>query len=157
MGYIFKADTLERTWPPRSALIPPRCSKTVSDYNAYCDTRENPADGIERACDLRPQRQPMEGDYNVYEKDEGDGPFYAVKGSPWIYSTTGALDVNEKFQVLDTEGGVMEGLYAVAPTAWACLFTEKKEYVTYGGADQGWAFTSGYLAGQGIVDDMLAE
>jgi fumarate reductase flavoprotein subunit len=28
------------------------------------------------------------------------------------------------------------------------LFTEKKPYVTYGGAAQGWAYTSGYLAGK---------
>ena len=157
MGYIFKADTLEDL-AAQIGVDPATLSKTVSDYNAYCDTRENPADGIEKSpviYDL--SGNPMEGDYNVYEKVEGDGPFYAVKGSPWIYSTTGALDVNEKFQVLDTEGEVMEGLYAVGTDCLGVLFTEKKEYVTYGGADQGWAFTSGYLAGQGIVDDMLAE
>ena len=37
------------------------------------------------------------------------------------------------------------------------LFTEKKEYVTYGGADQGWAFTSGYLAGEKLAETILAE
>lgn len=87
---------------------------------------------------------------------EGDGPYYAVKGSPWIYSTTGALDVNEQFQVLNTEGEPMEGLYAVGTDCLGILFTEKKAYVTYGGADQGWAFTSGYLAAEDIADSILA-
>jgi fumarate reductase flavoprotein subunit len=37
------------------------------------------------------------------------------------------------------------------------LLTEKKEYVGYGGAAQGWAFTSGYLTGDIIADDILKK
>ncbi|MBR0463375.1 MAG: FAD-binding protein, partial [Clostridia bacterium] len=114
--------------------------------------------GIEKApviYDL--SGNPLEGDYNVYEKVEGDGPYYAVKGAPWIYSTTGALDVDEQFRVLKTDGEPLEGLYAVGTDCLGVLFTEKKEYVTYGGADQGWAVTSGYLAGRGLAETILAE
>jgi hypothetical protein len=35
------------------------------------------------------------------------------------------------------------------------LFTEKKPYVTFGGAAQGWAFTSGYLAGEIVSEFVL--
>jgi len=34
------------------------------------------------------------------------------------------------------------------------LFTEKKPYVTFGGANNGWALTSAYVGGQ-IIADMV--
>ena len=157
MGYIYKADTIEEL-ATEIGVDPATLAKTVADYNAYCDMQENPVDGVVKNTviyDL--SGNPLEGDYNVFEKVEGDGPYYAVKGSPWIYSTTGALDVNEQFQVLNTEGATIDGLYAVGTDCLGILFTEKREYVTYGGADQGWAFTSGYLAGDGIAQMILAE
>ena len=157
MGYIFKGDTLEEL-AAKLDVDAATLATTVSDYNAYCETKENPADGIEKhpvIYDI--SGNPMPGEYDVYEKVEGDGPFYAVKGSPWIYSTTGALDVNEQFEVLNTQGNPIEGLYAVGTDCLGILFTEKKEYVTYGGADQGWAFTSGYLAGMNIAEKILAS
>ena len=157
MDYIYKADTLEEL-AEKIGVDPATLAKTVSDYNSYCDTKENPPQGIEKnpvIYDL--SGRPMEGEYNVYEKVEGNGPYYAVKGAPWIYSTTGALDVDEQFRVLKADGEPLEGLYAVGTDCLGILFTEKKEYVTYGGADQGWAFTSGYLAGQKLAETILAE
>ena len=157
MDFIYKADTLEEL-AEKIGVDPATLAKTVSDYNSYCDTKENPPQGIEKnpvIYDL--SGRPMEGEYNVYEKVEGNGPYYAVKGAPWIYSTTGALDVDEQFRVLKADGEPLEGLYAVGTDCLGILFTEKKEYVTYGGADQGWAFTSGYLAGQKLAETILAE
>ncbi len=157
MDYIYKADTLEEL-AEKIGVDPATLAKTVADYNSYCDTKENPPQGIEKnpvIYDL--SGRPMEGEYNVYEKVEGNGPYYAVKGAPWIYSTTGALDVDEQFRVLKADGEPLEGLYAVGTDCLGIMFTEKKEYVTYGGADQGWAFTSGYLAGQKLAETILAE
>ena len=157
LDIIFKADTIEEL-AGKIGVDAATLAKTVADYNSYCDTKENPPQGIEKApviYDL--SGRPMEGDYNVYEKVEGNGPFYAVKGAPWIYSTTGALDVDEQFRVLKADGKPLEGLYAVGTDCLGILFTEKKEYVTYGGADQGWAFTSGYLAGEKLAETILAE
>jgi len=130
-------------------------AKTVHQYNEYCDTKKNPADGVEKSqkvLDL--SGTPISSDQDTFEKVEGEGPYYAVIGAPWVYSTTGGLDVNKHFQVLDREGSVIDGLYAVGTDCMGVLFTEKKEYVTYGGADQGWAFTSGYLAGSYIADEL---
>ena len=36
------------------------------------------------------------------------------------------------------------------------LYTEKKAYVTYGGAAQGWAYTSGYVCGKLVADSVAA-
>jgi hypothetical protein len=41
----------------------------------------------------------------------------------------------------------ISGLYASGTDCLGVLLTEKKAYVTYGGLAQGWAFTSGKLAG----------
>ena len=72
-------------------------------------------------------------------------------------SFTGALDIDEQFRVLKTDGQPLDGLYAVGTDCLGVLFTEKKEYVTCSGADQGWAFASGYLAGDGIAQTILSE
>ncbi len=157
MGYIYKADTLEEL-AEKINVDADTLVNTVKDYNEYCDTRTNPKDGIiksEVIYDL--SGNPVEGDYETFEKVEGDGAYYAVKGSPWIYSTVGALNVNEQFQVLDTNNMPIEGLYAAGTDCLGVLFTEKKEYVTYGGADQGWAFTSGYLLGKKLAEEFVNE
>lgn len=157
MDYIYKADNLEEL-AKTLELDPATLTKTVEDYNLYCDSRENPADGIVKSDTIYDlSGRPLEGDYDTFEKVKGDGPYYAVKGSPWIYSTTAALDINESFEVLNKNGEAIPGLYAVGTDSLGVLFTEKKEYVTYGGADQGWAFTSGYLVGGQIAEKIISE
>ncbi len=151
-GIVVKADSLEAL-AKALKMDPAVLTNTVSQYNTYCDTRENPADGIVKSAviyDL--SGQPLQGDYDTFHKVEGDGPYYAVVGSPWIYSTAGGLDINSDFQVLGTDGTAIGGLYAVGTDSLGVLLTEKKEYVGYGGAAQGWAFTSGYLTGAIVAE-----
>ena len=62
--------------------------------------------------------------------------------------------INENMQVLDTNGQVMEGLFCVGSDSAGVLFSEKKPYVTFGGANNGWALTSAYVGGQ-IIADMV--
>ena len=77
-----------------------------------------------------------------------DSEYYvAFAGAPYIYSTTGGLDVNENFQVLDTNGEVMPGLYACGTDSMGVLFHEDKAYTNYGGCAQGYCFVSGRDAG----------
>ena len=88
---------------------------------------------------------------------KSSGPYYAVIGAPYCYSTCGALDINENFNVLKADGETpINGLYAVGTDSMGVLFTEKKPYVTFGGGAQGWAFTSGYLAGE-IISEYVSE
>lgn len=157
MDYIYKADSIEDL-AKQIGVDAETLTTTINDYNEYCDTRENPKDGITKSdviYDL--SGNAIEGDYETFEKVNTDGPFYAVKGSPWIYSTVGALNVDENFQVLNTSNEPIGGLYAAGTDCLGVLFTEKKEYVTYGGADQGWAFTSGYLLGEKIGNKILGK
>ena len=56
--------------------------------------------------------------------------------------------------MLTLSGEAITGLYAVGTDSMGVLFTEKKEYVAYGGAAQGWAFTSGFLAGPIVAEEV---
>ena len=77
--------------------------------------------------------------------------YVAVTGAPYIYSVCAGLDVNEKMQVLKENGKTLDGLYAVGTDSMGVLFTNKKGYVNYGGVAQGYAFTSGKIAGEEIA------
>ena len=139
-GFIYKADTLEELAEvlgmDASSLV-----ETVESYNAAC------AAGVDEAF----------GKQEKYLRALGEGPYYAVTGCAHSYSTTGGLDVNTSFQVLQADGATpINGLYAVGTDCSGVLYTEKKAYVTYGGAAQGWAYTSGYVCGKLIADSVAA-
>ena len=79
----------------------------------------------------------------------GEGPYYAIKGYSHSFCSCGGLDINENFEVLKADGETaIGGLYAVGNESGGVLYTNKKPYVTYGGAALGWAYTSGRLAGR---------
>ena len=44
-------------------------------------------------------------------------PFYCIPRRPYVLGTLGGVDINEKMQVLDTEGNVIPGLYAAGNTS----------------------------------------
>ncbi len=152
-GIVVKADSLEEL-AVKLNIDEAVLSKTVSDYNDYCETRVDPADGIVKSETVFGISGPIVTDQNTFQKVEGEGPYYAVIGAPWVYSTVGGLDINENFQVLTSSGKAITGLYAVGTDSMGVLFTEKKEYVAYGGAAQGWAFTSGFLAGPIVAEEV---
>ncbi|MCR5088208.1 MAG: FAD-dependent oxidoreductase [Oscillospiraceae bacterium] len=81
--------------------------------------------------------------------------YVAFTGCPYIYSTCGGLDVNENFQVLDTEGQVMPGLFACGTDSMGVLFNEDKAYTNYGGCAQGYCFVSGRDAGSFAAQQIL--
>ena len=139
MGEAYKGDTLEELAAKlnidRSALL-----DTVRVYNGYCETGVDAEFGKESRY-LRPL-------------DPDQGPYYAFLGAPYCYSTTGGLDVNGKLQVLKKDGSTpLPGLYAAGTDCLGTLLTEKDAYVTYGGLAQGWAFTSGRIAGENAARD----
>ena len=134
-GIVFKADTLEEL-ATLTGMDPANLTKTVSTYNGYCEAGNDPD-----------YQKPAK-----YLDKIGAGPYYAIAGAPYCYTTCGALDINESFQVLKADGKTaIKGLFAVGTDAMGVLFTEKKEYVTFGGAANGWGLTSGYLAGPEIA------
>jgi len=135
MGFIFKADTIEDL--AKAINVDPSALKnTVETYNSYC------AKGKDEEFSKDPQ----------FLTAIGQGPYYAVKMASYSYNTCAGLDVNTKLQVLDTSGQPIEGLFCVGSDSAGVLFSEKKPYVTYGGANNGWALTSGYVCGESVAE-----
>ncbi len=135
MGFIYKADTIEEL----ASLIGVDAStlkETVDTYNGYCES------GVDEEY----------GKDAMYLETIGEGPYYAIKMASYSYNTVAGLDINANFQVLDTDGNAIEGLFAVGSDSAGVLFSEKKPYVTYGGANNGWALTSGYVCGVIVAD-----
>lgn len=128
-GIVTKANTIAEL---ATKMNMPNLAATVDTYNSYCtakrDTQFNkPAEFLDKI---------------------GSGPYYCITMASYTYGSCGGLDINERFEVLNTNGRVIEGLYAVGTDAMGVLFTEKKPYVTYGGANNGWGMVSGYLCGK---------
>ena len=68
-------------------------------------------------------------------------------GAAYVYSTTGGVEVDENINLVKTDGSIVDNVYVVGNDSLGCLTESNKAYVTYGGAAQGWALTSGRLAG----------
>lgn len=139
-GYVYKADTVEEL-AEMIGLDPVALNATVETYNGYC-TAGADADFGKDAALLTPV---------------GNGPYYAIKMASYSYNTVAGLDINTQFQVLDTNGQAMEGLYAIGSDSAGVLFSEKKPYVTFGGANNGWALTSAYVAGEVIAEQLNSK
>ena len=120
-GYVFKADTVEEL-AAAIGLDATALAETVDTYNSYCAQGKDDQFGKDAALLTQ----------------VGDGPYYAIKMASYSYNTCAGLDINENMQVLDTQGQVMEGLFCIGSDSAGVLFTEKKPYVTFGGANNGW-------------------
>jgi fumarate reductase flavoprotein subunit len=131
-GMVVKADTIEEL-AEKLNMDPATLRETVDNYNHYCETGVDEEFGKDKSL-----LDPI-----------GDGPYYGVIMASYCYGTVGGLDINEQFEVLQEDGKTpIEGLYSAGSECIGVLFTEKKAYVTYGGANNGWGWTSGFLCGQ---------
>lgn len=141
MGCMVKADTVAELAAlmgvPAAAL-----EKTLAAYESDCAAGKDAQFG-KAAEKLLPL---------------GEGPYYAMAGYSAAFSTVGGLDIDGNFNVLLADGETpISGLYAVGNESGGVLYSNKKPYVTYGGAALGWAFTSGRLAGGNAVKHALAK
>ena len=138
-GTAYKADTLEDL-AAQIGCEAETLKATVDTYNGYCES------GVDEQFGKDAQ----------YLDAIGEGPYYAIIGAPYCYTTCGALDINENFQVLKEDGETpIEGLYAVGTDSMGVLFSPKKAYVTFGGGANGWALTSGKLCGEVLAKALL--
>jgi len=103
-GWIKKADTLEAL-AGQIGLDGSALAKTVETYNAHAATGKDPLF----------RRGEIPGTKGV-GKIAGP-PFYAAEVYPGLYDTAGGLKINEKSQVLNTSGDVIEGLFAAGTNA----------------------------------------
>jgi len=135
MGVMVKADSFEEL-AEKMGVPAATLAATLKNYEAFC------ASGVDEQFGKAAEKlRPL-----------GEGPYYALKGYSAAFSTVGGLDIDENFNVLLKDGVTpINGLYAVGNDSGGVLYTNKKPYVTYGGAALGWAFTSGRLAGGNAV------
>lgn len=132
--YFAKADTLEelaeKVNVDASGLV-----QTVERYNSFV------ANGNDE--DFGRDAQYMN------EEIASEGPYYIVEQLPRYATTLGGLKIDENLNVINTDGQVIEGLYAAGDVAGG---TRGNDSIP--GADVGWAITSGYLAGRTIAEEI---
>jgi fumarate reductase flavoprotein subunit len=100
--------------------------KTVENYNSYVSGRED--DPFGRTGDSEPLM---------------DGHWWLIGPAKAYFTTTeGGVGINESFQVLDTDGRPIEGLYAVGANGMGGM-------ILWGhGLHIAWAITSGRMVGR---------
>ena len=76
-----------------------------------------------------------------------EGKIWCIKGAAYVYSTCGGLDIDTNLNLLKEDGTAIENIYVIGNDSLGVLNESDKAYVTYGGCAQGWALTSGRLAG----------
>ncbi|MCF0114477.1 MAG: FAD-dependent oxidoreductase [Erysipelotrichaceae bacterium] len=93
-GIVYKADTLEELAElidvPADTFV-----ETITKYNSYVDAGSDPDFGK-----------------NAFGPKIETAPFYAVPEKPAVHHTMGGLAINTNTEVLDTDGNVIDGLYA---------------------------------------------
>lgn len=100
LEYLYKNDLLVKADTIKEAadffgIDAVELQKTVDKYNSYV------ADGNDPEFKKRSLPSTVEV-----------GPFYILKATPAVHHTMGGIKINTNAQVLDTEGNVIEGLYA---------------------------------------------
>lgn len=136
-GFISKADTIEAL-AEDLGLDPATVKAELDAYNEGCKT------GVDALGKPAEFLEAME-----------EGPYYAIHAGMHCYGTCAGLDINESFQVLQADGEtVIGGLYCVGADGQGVVYTPEKAYVTYGGADNGWALMSGYVCGGKVVENL---
>ena len=124
------ADTLEEL-AGIVGMDPATLTATVETYNSYVQAGEDADFGRD------PARMTME---------IGEGPYYLVEQKPRFATTMGGLVVNTTLEVENTDGEVIDGLYAAGEVVGGVMGDDSPS-----GANNGWAVTSGKLAAENIA------
>jgi fumarate reductase flavoprotein subunit len=145
-GNVVKAETLEEL--AGELKVPPEnLTATVTQYNTF--VAKTATDSEYNKSNYSFFGPPA--DYytdGVTEDPTAAKGYTAILGAGYYYGTCGGLDIDGDMQVLNnTNHEKIPGLYAVGQDSMGVLFNKKKAYVGYGAAAQGWAITSGRLAG----------
>lgn len=112
--------------------------ETVNHYNEECA----------KAADADPDSTDADEDYGKHAQfmhPVEEGPYWLLETAASIFCTVGGIEVNEKNQVLDTEGKVIGGLYAGGCDAGG-LFGDSYDVKFAPGSTASWAMNSGRFA-----------
>ncbi len=134
-GCIVKADTLEEL-ATALGMDPATLTQTVADYNSYCET------GVDEQYGKDAQYLCSLGD---------EGPYYAVIGEAWNYSSSGGLYIDDTFTVMmDDLTTPISGLYATGTDVLGFVPS------AFGGDAQAWSYISGYFAAENAMEYIAA-
>jgi uncharacterized protein with FMN-binding domain len=127
---------------------------TIDQYNGYVDlaTAGSPTNDLFDKSAVAGWFGPPTNYYTTKIKSDDSVGYTAILGAGYYYGTCGGVDIDTDMQVLDTSKAKISGLYAVGQDSMGVLFNENKAYVGYGAAAQGWAITSGRIAGARAAD-----
>ena len=139
-GYLKTGRTI-RALAQACGIDPDGLEACIAEYNEHARRGEDPKFGRGSTLYNRnggdPANQP-----NPCVAPIETGPFYAVKVIPGSFGTFAGLKTDGSARVLDTQGTVIEGLYA-AGTDMASVMGG---YYPSGGINLGPAMTFGYVA-----------
>jgi fumarate reductase flavoprotein subunit len=131
-GCIVKANTVKEL-AEKLKLDPNTLEKTVADYNEACKN------GVDTEFN-KPVR--------FLWAPGNEGPFYAVIGEAYNYSSSGGLSINENWEVTKTDGSIINKLYAGG--------TDASAYSPGGfaGSAQTWAYMSGFWMAENAANKL---
>jgi uncharacterized protein with FMN-binding domain len=136
-GNVIKAATLDEL-AQKLKIDTATLTATINEYNGYVDSGTDSVFGKSA------------GQLTTKIKSDNSTGYTAILGAGYYYGTTGGLDVDTEMRVLNNTAAhtPIPGLYAIGQDSMGVLFNAKKAYVGYGAAAQGWAITSGRIAGE---------
>jgi hypothetical protein len=134
-GCIVIADTLAEL-AEELGLDPAALEETVARYNEFCEK------GVDEDFNKVPRYLWAPGT---------EGPFYAVIGEAYNYSSSGGLSINELWEVTKTDGTAINGLYAGGQDALGY------NPGGFAGSNQTWSFMSGFYSAQNAVEKIYGE
>ena len=129
-GTLFRADTIEEL-APQIGVEPQVLRETVDKYNACVEAGKDPDFGKD-----------------VFDLKVAVAPFYATPRKPAVHHTMGGLKIDTATHVINTDGNVIEGLYAAGEVAGGIHAGNR-----LGGNSLTDIFTFGRIAGQTAVDE----
>ena len=132
-GAIKKADTIEEL-AEALELDPARLRKTVDEWNAICESGNDPV-----LTQVEPYFIPVK-----------EPPFYGAKTGGQLHVSGCGLRVNTSMQVIDTAGEVIPGLYAAFHTAGGAAGLGHIGSSALSSC--GLAYTGGYMAALGVSE-----
>jgi fumarate reductase flavoprotein subunit len=131
---VFVADSLSELGS-EIVVNPDVLQKTVDEYNKFCEKgyddlfAKNPKY-------LRPVKQPK---------------FYAFRVRAMGYTTLGGIKINERTNVVDTEGEVIPGLYAAGDVANEAMSYDTSLTHVLRGGPMSFALNTGRMAGENAL------
>lgn len=137
VGLAYKGNTLEEL-ALASGMDVKTLIDTIKRYNLLCEKGED-VDLLKEAAHLYPLTE---------------GPYYAVKQRASYLTACGGIEINEKTEALNDDGVPIPGLYAIGNDG-SGLYSDT--YVLLEGGTLGWAFNSGRMAGENVLNYLSSK